>query len=235
MDGAGPREPAKAAAACRTAERSSSVIVRNTPRNAVRRRSKTSVTSSTADAVAAITTALPFSIVLLLTCWSTVIAFTRERRAYDRAERALLLERVGEYYGLEVDAATKVPTADARENQAALAAMGGKGLRLHGDDDWRQFAKAKFEQHLATTKRPDQALDAVEPEFSGLLLDVCCFLKGLEDVERERQWPLRSAKIVLRLGLDRLARHYGYAAQATGPARAAVRTWLDDEEELKVG
>ncbi|MFJ7288082.1 BCCT family transporter [Curtobacterium sp. NPDC098951] len=52
---------------------------------------------------AAITTALPFSIVLLLTCWSTVIAFTRERRAYDRAERALLLERVGEYYGLEVD------------------------------------------------------------------------------------------------------------------------------------
>ncbi len=53
---------------------------------------------------AAITTALPFSIVLLLTCWSTVIAFTRERRAYDRAERALLLERVGEYYGLEVEA-----------------------------------------------------------------------------------------------------------------------------------
>lgn len=104
MDGAGPREPAKAAAACRTAERSSSVIVRNTPRNAVRRRSKTSVTSSIADGVAAITTALPFSIVLLLTCWSTVIAFTRERRAYDRAERALLLERVGEYYGLEVDA-----------------------------------------------------------------------------------------------------------------------------------
>lgn len=56
---------------------------------------------------AAITTALPFSIVLLLTCWSTIIAFTRERRAYDRAERALLLERVGEYYGLEVDGPTQ--------------------------------------------------------------------------------------------------------------------------------
>jgi len=84
-------------------------------------------------------------------------------------------------------------------------------------------------------RRVHKALDAVGPEFSGLLLDVCCFLKGLEDVERERQWPLRSAKIVLRLGLDRLARHYGYAAQATGPARAAVRTWLDDDEELKVG
>jgi len=58
----------------------------------------------TALKTAAITTALPFSVVLLLTCWSTIIAFTRERRAYGRAERALLLERVGEYYGLEVDA-----------------------------------------------------------------------------------------------------------------------------------
>jgi choline/glycine/proline betaine transport protein len=52
---------------------------------------------------AAITTALPFSVVLLLTCWSTIIAFTRERRAYDKAEREVLLEHVGAYYGLEVD------------------------------------------------------------------------------------------------------------------------------------
>ncbi|SDU98789.1 choline/glycine/proline betaine transport protein [Microlunatus sagamiharensis] len=56
---------------------------------------------------AAITTALPFSVVLLLTCWSTALAFTRERRAYDRAEREVLLEHVGDYYGLEVDAPTR--------------------------------------------------------------------------------------------------------------------------------
>ena len=64
-------------------------------------------------------------------------------------------------YGLEVDAKTRQPTADARENQAALAALGRKGLRLHSDDDWRQFAKAKFEQNLSATKRADLALDAV--------------------------------------------------------------------------
>lgn len=56
---------------------------------------------------AAITTALPFSVVLLLTCWSTIIAFTRERRAYDKAEREVLLEHVGAYYGLEVEAPTE--------------------------------------------------------------------------------------------------------------------------------
>lgn len=62
---------------------------------------------------AAITTALPFSVVMLLMCWSTVIAFGREHRAYERARRDSLVDRIGLYYGLEVDApaerAPKVP------------------------------------------------------------------------------------------------------------------------------
>ncbi|NYD65567.1 BCCT family transporter [Agromyces atrinae] len=52
---------------------------------------------------AAIIIALPFSIVMLLMCWSTVIAFTRERRAYDRARRDQFIDRIGEIYGLEVE------------------------------------------------------------------------------------------------------------------------------------
>jgi hypothetical protein len=79
---------------------------------------------------------------------------------------------------------------------------------------------------IAARQRVHYAMDSVGPEFSGLLLDVCCFLKGLEDVERERGWPPRSAKIVLQLGLDRLARHYGYGAEARGATQAHVRTWL---------
>ncbi|WP_111721191.1 BCCT family transporter [Homoserinimonas sp. OAct 916] len=52
---------------------------------------------------AAIIIALPFSIILLLVCWATVVAFSRERRAYDRAARAQLVDQIGEYYGLEVE------------------------------------------------------------------------------------------------------------------------------------
>jgi hypothetical protein len=90
-------------------------------------------------------------------------------------------------------------------------------------------AMTATESALAARQRLHHALDAAGPEFSGLLLDVCCFLKGLEDVERERLWPRGAARIVLRLGLDCLARHYGYAAQAVGRARAPLRSWSADE------
>ena len=81
-------------------------------------------------------------------------------------------------------------------------------------------------------RRP--ALDAAGPEFAGLLVDVCCFLKRLEDIERERSWPARSAKVVLQLGLERLARHYGYAGETRGRARSAVRTWLAEDAAFMV-
>lgn len=90
------------------------------------------------------------------------------------------------------------------------------------------------ETMIASRQRVRQALDAAGPEFSGLLVDVCCFLKGLEGIERERAWPTRSAKIVLQLALERLARHYGYAARATGREHAPVRTWLADGAEFVV-
>jgi hypothetical protein len=88
---------------------------------------------------------------------------------------------------------------------------------------------------VAARQRVHHALDAVGPEFSGLLIDVCCFLKGLEVAERERRWPPRSAKIVLQLALDCLARHYGYSARIRGPSRAGVRTWLAEDATFSVG
>lgn len=81
------------------------------------------------------------------------------------------------------------------------------------------------EMVISARQRVQQALEAVGPEFSGLLLDVCCFLKKLDDVERERQWPARSGKVVLQLGLECLARHYGLAAEARGPTQGKVRYW----------
>jgi len=88
---------------------------------------------------------------------------------------------------------------------------------------------------VAARTRVRRALASVGPDLAGLLLDVCCFLKGLEDIERERSWPPRSAKVVLQLALDRLARHYGYAAVARGAPHPAVRIWLAEDASFAVG
>lgn len=75
---------------------------------------------------AAISIALPFSLVLLAICWATVTAFRRELRAYDRAERAQLRDAIGAHYGLEVEEPNErgifgIPARWRRRREAAAA------------------------------------------------------------------------------------------------------------------
>lgn len=78
---------------------------------------------------------------------------------------------------------------------------------------------------LGARLRVEGAIAAVGPELSGVLIDVCCFLKGLEQVESERGWPVRSAKIVLKTALAALARHYFPQREADGRCRRKVLHW----------
>ncbi|SOC86291.1 hypothetical protein SAMN05421890_4817 [Ensifer adhaerens] len=75
---------------------------------------------------------------------------------------------------------------------------------------------------MAARLRVNRALAALGPDLSGVALDVCCFMKGLETVERERQWPPRSAKLMLKTALMALHRHY------TPPARREMRQWGEE-------
>jgi len=130
----------------------------------------------------------------------------------------------------------KEKSGDAYLPESALAA----GERLHADFtrgglqprmtmSWepriagRQKGEAGASRDLTDTAlaarlRVARAIEAMGPELSGVALDVCCFMKGLETVERERQWPARSAKLLLRASLMALARHY--APPAAGKRRA---------------
>ena len=79
-------------------------------------------------------------------------------------------------------------------------------------------------------QRVRRALAAVGPELSGILIDVCCHEKGIEDTEREVGWPVRSGRIVLQLALERLARHYGLAPpgkERSWVPEGRIRGWGD--------
>jgi uncharacterized protein DUF6456 len=62
---------------------------------------------------------------------------------------------------------------------------------------------------IAAKERVMRALDEVGPEVGGILVDICCELKGLEEAEKANGWPQRAGKVVLQIALTRLARHYG--------------------------
>jgi hypothetical protein len=62
---------------------------------------------------------------------------------------------------------------------------------------------------LAAKLRFHKAIDAIGPEFSGMLIEVCCLAAGIEQAERQLNLPIRSGKTILSLALTRLARHYG--------------------------
>lgn len=101
-------------------------------------------------------------------------------------------------------------------NWDAPVVSGGRGA---GQDNISDIA-------LAARQRLNKALAAAGPDLSDLLFDVCCYLAPLEACEDTRGWARRSARVVLRIGLDRLAQHYGMLSVNT---RRTIRAWAAEE------
>ncbi|MDX5361020.1 MAG: DUF6456 domain-containing protein [Alphaproteobacteria bacterium] len=76
-------------------------------------------------------------------------------------------------------------------------------------------------REAAARARLGKALQLLGPGLGDIVLAVCGQEEGLASAEERLGWPRRSAKLVLKLALARLARHYGLAMRAPGPAPAA--------------
>ncbi|MFY0680017.1 MAG: helix-turn-helix domain-containing protein [Thalassovita sp.] len=89
--------------------------------------------------------------------------------------------------------------------------------QLGGQDpqDWQVFlsqdaATAQGQTYGATQARDrvSGALRDLGPGLGDVVLRCCCYLEGLEAAEKRMGWSARSGKIVLRIALQRLRRHY---------------------------
>lgn len=92
-------------------------------------------------------------------------------------------------------------------------------------------AAAHQDNIMAARQRVVRAVAAVGPELAGILVDVCCHLKGLEDAEKNEGWPQRSGKVILQLALTKLARHYGLVSEekiSSGLRRKLTHWGADD-------
>lgn len=145
------------------------------------------------------------------------LAWLRQRR--DRDGRGLISDiqfEAGERLRADFERAQLGPRVTASWDAGAVSgrqARGAPGAHLELSD-----------LVVGARQRVEQALKSVGPELSGLLLDVCCFLKGLEQAERDGSWPRRSGKAVLQVALSQLARHYGLDRSSERPA-LSVRLW----------
>ncbi len=132
-------------------------------------------------------------------------------RPYLEAHHVAAGERLRQDY----ETACMQPQITASWNPALVAA--DRGRLKSGPRDPFPFA----ERVMAARQRVHGALESIGAELADVAVAVCCLDHGIEAAERALKWPRRSARLVLRIALERLADHYGLR-----PARAQhARRW----------
>lgn len=98
------------------------------------------------------------------------------------------------------------------------------------------FAMEMSERVVGAKQRFEAALRAVGPDHANVLIDVCCFERGLTEIERASGWPQRSGKVVLQMALRQLARHYGLIRDdvAAGTNQGRIRHWGSGDHRPKI-
>lgn len=101
-------------------------------------------------------------------------------------------------------------------------------LAKDGGPDWLSFLETEAETPPPATAGTSKSCRMAQERVANALLDlgpglgdvalmVCCYLEGMEQLEKRMGWSARSGKIVLRIALQRLSRHYSETQGEFGP------------------
>jgi hypothetical protein len=112
-----------------------------------------------------------------------------------------------------------VAAAERLREDFELAQMGAQGAQRA--QDWDQFLTGAAGGSLkkdasgygadAAKARVSMALSDLGPGLGDVALRCCCYLEGMEQAEKRMGWSARSGKVVLRIALQRLKRHFDTA------------------------
>lgn len=138
----------------------------------------------------------------------------RRRARFNLAESPLqVLARRRDRDGSAFLTAGQIAAGERLREDFELAQMGPRTTQ-----NWDRFLTAGVDAGRSTgswgggseaaRSRVAVALRDLGPGMGDLVLRVCCFLEGIEQTEQRLGWSARSGKIVLRLALMRLERHY---------------------------
>jgi transposase-like protein len=116
-----------------------------------------------------------------------------------------------------------VSAAEKLREDFELAQMGPRVAQ-----NWERFLtgsdRGSFRGDSGMAEGPSAARDRVAaalrdlgPGLGDVALRVCCFLEGVETAEQRLGWAARSGKVVLKIALQRLQRHFELTYGRSGP------------------
>ncbi|GLT10403.1 helix-turn-helix domain containing protein [Sulfitobacter porphyrae] len=148
----------------------------------------------------------------------------RQKMRYSLAESPLIaLSRRKDKSGKPFLSDALVHAGERLREDFELAQMGTRvtqnwqGFLTAGTQGGTCGTRAMPDSAGAAQARVTAALRYLGPGLSDVALRCCCYLEGLETTEKRLGWSARSGKIVLRIALMRLKRHYDETIGPGGP------------------
>ncbi|MDE3240768.1 MAG: helix-turn-helix domain-containing protein [Paracoccaceae bacterium] len=147
----------------------------------------------------------------------------RRKMRYNAAESPVsALSRRREKDGTPFLTPDLVQAAERLREDFELAQMGPRVAQnwdrfLTAGDRGLRMGSGPADGPRAARERVAAALRDLGPGLGDVALRCCCFLEGLEAAEQRMGWSARSGKIVLRIALMRLKRHYEETGGLSGP------------------